>query len=434
MNTPDQRPDDTEVLSTEPAPSEPGPAETDTDVVDGAAVTEPAPEHEPANETGSAATPRRKTRRALVAVGVAAVLAASGAVAAAAAHKDVQLDVDGEIVNVSSFAGDVGNVLEAQGITIAEHDLVVPGVDEPLTDGAEIVVRTAEQITVSIDGAPTQLWTVGDTAAQALTMIADSGRDATVTASRTSGRVALDLPLTSGGPVTFVVDGEDRTVEIDGVADLSTALLRAEIEVGDHDKVSVAVGEDGTPVVTITRIASQESTRTESLDFETVKQGTDDLYEGQERVVQDGHEGERTYSYVEYTVDGEVVSSQLVGTEVTTQPEDRVIEYGTAERPKPPAPTSTSSSSGSSGSGGGTVSGDVWAALAQCESGGNPATNTGNGYYGLYQFSLGTWQSVGGSGLPSDASAAEQTQRAQILQARSGWGQWPACSAKLGLR
>ena len=75
----------------------------------------------------------------------------------------------------------------------------------------------------------------------------------------------------------------------------------------------------------------------------------------------------------------------------------------------------------------------MWAQLAQCESGGNPATNTGNGYYGLYQFSLSTWQSVGGSGLPSDASAEEQTMRAQMLQQRSGWGQWPHCAAKLGL-
>ena len=75
-----------------------------------------------------------------------------------------------------------------------------------------------------------------------------------------------------------------------------------------------------------------------------------------------------------------------------------------------------------------------WERLAQCESGGNPTIVSANGlYYGLYQFSLGTWAAVGGSGLPSQASPAEQTMRAQILQARAGWGQWPACAAKLGL-
>jgi hypothetical protein len=75
----------------------------------------------------------------------------------------------------------------------------------------------------------------------------------------------------------------------------------------------------------------------------------------------------------------------------------------------------------------------VWGQLGQCESGGDPTANTGNGYYGLYQFTLGTWHSVGGSGRPDQASAYEQTRRAKMLQARSGWGQWPACARKLGL-
>lgn len=80
------------------------------------------------------------------------------------------------------------------------------------------------------------------------------------------------------------------------------------------------------------------------------------------------------------------------------------------------------------------ATGSVWDRLAQCESGGNWAINTGNGYYGGLQFSLATWRGVGGSGLPSDASREEQIARGQALQARSGWGQWPECSAKLGLR
>lgn len=76
----------------------------------------------------------------------------------------------------------------------------------------------------------------------------------------------------------------------------------------------------------------------------------------------------------------------------------------------------------------------VWDRLAQCEAGGNWAINTGNGYYGGLQFSLGSWQAVGGSGLPSDASREEQIARGEALLARQGWGAWPACSAKLGLR
>lgn len=75
----------------------------------------------------------------------------------------------------------------------------------------------------------------------------------------------------------------------------------------------------------------------------------------------------------------------------------------------------------------------IWDRLADCESGGNWSINTGNGYYGGLQFTLSTWQGVGGSGYPHQASREEQIARGQILQARSGWGQWPACASKLGL-
>ncbi len=59
------------------------------------------------------------------------------------------------------------------------------------------------------------------------------------------------------------------------------------------------------------------------------------------------------------------------------------------------------------------------------EAGGNYATNTGNGYYGAYQFNLGTWRGVGGTGLPSDASPAEQDMRAQMLYNQRGCSPWP---------
>ncbi len=53
------------------------------------------------------------------------------------------------------------------------------------------------------------------------------------------------------------------------------------------------------------------------------------------------------------------------------------------------------------------------------------ATDTGNGFYGAYQFDLATWQSVGGSGNPAHASAAEQDMRAEMLYDRRGLQPWP---------
>ncbi len=73
------------------------------------------------------------------------------------------------------------------------------------------------------------------------------------------------------------------------------------------------------------------------------------------------------------------------------------------------------------------------ARLRQCESGDDYQANTGNGYYGAYQFALSTWESLGFSGLPSAAPPATQTQAATELQHEAGWGQWPVCAALLGL-
>ena len=76
----------------------------------------------------------------------------------------------------------------------------------------------------------------------------------------------------------------------------------------------------------------------------------------------------------------------------------------------------------------------VWLDLAQCEAGGNWAANTGNGYYGGLQFSLGSWEAVGGTGYPHEHSRDHQIEMGRRLQASQGWGAWPHCSEKLGLR
>lgn len=75
----------------------------------------------------------------------------------------------------------------------------------------------------------------------------------------------------------------------------------------------------------------------------------------------------------------------------------------------------------------------TWDALAQCESGGNWAINTGNGFSGGLQFTQSTWAANGGTGSAANASREQQIAVAERVQASQGWGAWPACAAKLGL-
>jgi hypothetical protein len=109
-----------------------------------------------------------------------------------------------------------------------------------------------------------------------------------------------------------------------------------------------------------------------------------------------------------------------------------IVAAPTPAPPVPPTPpVRTSSPPPATGY---TDAGGVWLQLRECESGDNYAENTGNGFFGAYQFSPSTWTDLGFPGRPDLESHQMQDQAAVELQSRAGWGQWPACSAVLGLR
>jgi uncharacterized protein YabE (DUF348 family) len=361
----------------------------------------------------------------IVAAGTILALSAGGAVAASA-HKTVELDVNGRTTEVSTFAGSVDGVLEEAGVELAPRDEVTPGIGAAIGEGDEIVVRQAHSIEISVDGKTQTVWTTALTASEALTDLAASGRNASLVASRSAdgSRTALDLPLVAAGAVNVVADGATKSVQVDGPTKVGGVLEQAGIVLGGLDRVVLTVGADGKPTVTVNRIVRGERVENVAIAHGVREQADGNLYQGERKIVQVGQDGEIQRIWQTTTVDGVEASAQPIKETTTRQPVEEVVAVGTKKRPAPVAAAAT----------GGAPTTGVWAALARCESGGNPAARSGNGlYYGLYQFSLGTWASVGGGGLPSNASPAEQTKRAQILQARSGWGQWPHCAAKLGL-
>ncbi len=122
------------------------------------------------------------------------------------------------------------------------------------------------------------------------------------------------------------------------------------------------------------------------------------------------------------------VKPQIVTTTSTTVPPP--------PPPPPPAPVRASRSAAAPRPRyAGPIGNDIWAALSRCEAGGRPdAVSRSGKYFGSFQFSLGTWHAVGMAGNPIDYPYEVQLEAAQRLQARSGWGQWPVCSRRLGLR
>ncbi|MFJ3405696.1 transglycosylase family protein [Promicromonospora sp. NPDC090134] len=400
------------------------------------------------------APPRKRHRRAALLAGAAAiaVAGAGGITAYGSAHKTVTLDVDGKVTTVETFQGDVAGLLADEDVDVTDRDAVTPG--GTLRDGGTVVVRYGHQVTLQADGERRTTWVTALDADEALATLSQRAGDVALVPSRSGGRVTLPLRLDADSPVNLVVGGKSQRVA-DGAAQLDDLLAEHDVAVDADDRVTVersdgasdASADPGvaTLSVVVEKVRSSVQKTVTRLSFDKVRTADPDRYEDLDPyVATEGVVGKRVTTWDVTTVDGEVVKRDKRTSKVERKPVDQVTVYGTKDRPAPkpepepepePQPVAKEPAQQAAPEPEADVvaTGGVWAQLAQCESGGDPTTNTGNGYYGLYQFSQQTWVAMGGSGLPSDASAAEQTMRAQKLQAQSGWGQWPGCAAKLGL-
>jgi uncharacterized protein YabE (DUF348 family) len=337
--------------------------------------------------------------------------------------KTVTLSVDGKTSEVHAFSKTVDDLLDNQGIKVGPKDIVAPAQTSSLGEGDTVVVRYARPLTLTVDGDKRTYWTTELSVDRALAALGVRAEGAQLSASRSQriDRAGLAMWLSTPKQVTVIADGKKRKVTT--VAPTVAALLTEQkLVVEPLDKLSTvptALLHEGS-VVKLTRIEKKRVTKTESVSYSVKKKNNSALYKGTTKVVTKGKLGKRSAVYDLVLADGKVTKRTLVSASVLDKPVTQVVEVGTKSKP-------------ASSGGGGTPSGGSlnWAALAQCESGGNPKAVNPAGYYGLYQFSLSTWRAQGGSGNPTDASSAEQTKRAQILYGKTGASSWPSCGPKL---
>jgi uncharacterized protein YabE (DUF348 family) len=357
----------------------------------------------------------------LVAVIVAAV--AGTTVGYAALSKDVTLTLDGKTRQVSAIGDTVADVLAAEGIEVSDKDLVAPSVDETVTDGSAIAVQFGRPLELSVDGDSQTYWVNSTDVASALGEIGRRFDGADLSASRGSsiGRSGLTLEVVTPKVVHLKLGAKDlrkRTLTALTVADVLESMG---FEVDRHDKVTPSltteIADGDKVVVKDIRLATKRVAR-EVVDAPVIEREDDSMFEGEEEVVQSGKDGVRNVTYRLRFVNGELVARKVVEADVRVKAVPTIVKVGTKEEP-------TSNFAGGS---------TVWDSLAQCESGGNWAINTGNGYYGGLQFSLSTWRAYGGPGYPHQQSRETQIAIAEKLRAATGgYGSWPGCAAKLGL-
>jgi uncharacterized protein YabE (DUF348 family) len=361
-----------------------------------------------------------RSRVALVATSAVVLLAVAGATAGyRSLTTPVVLSVDGQEQQLRVSGDTVGDVLDAQGIELTAHDVVQPDPDEAITDGTRIAVRYGRPIDLTVDGKESTHWVTATNVDDALEQIGTIYRGASLSTSRGASidRGGMDLKVVTPKKLTVTLAGKKpRKVTVPAMTSAGARRAR-HVKVDKHAHVfpkRTKQLEDGDKVRWVDIEIKHKDIKGESFSAPTITREDSSSPQGTETVVRDGVAGVRDASYKLIFRNGELEKRVLLHTDVKTEPVAEIVEVGTQE------PVTTNYAGGSS----------VWDAIAQCESGGNWAANTGNGYYGGLQFSLGTWQAYGGSGLPSNASRETQIAIAtKVRDVAGGYGAWPVCGA-----
>jgi predicted ribosomally synthesized peptide with SipW-like signal peptide len=362
---------------------------------------------------------RRSLQLSLFAVVLLGLI--GGTLAYFLAQKSVTLTVDGQARELGTYAGTVGEVLEEEGLQPASHDVVLPAVDQAVADGDAVVLNRARPLQLTVDGVSRNVYVTALSVDEALGQLGYRAQDLVLSASR-SERLPLDgmeLSITTPKDVVLVADGQERVITTTA-ATAGDLLAEQGVALSPTDRTSLHLTQAllDRMRLQVFRVQVSEVAVTTAVPAERVETPDPNAFKGDQKVTQAGVAGEQVTTYRVTVTDGVETARETLGTTVTRAPVTEQVAVGTQERPAAPA----------------VAAGGVWDRLAQCEAGGNWAINSGNGYYGGLQFNAGTWRAYGGSGLPHQNSREQQIAVGQRVQAAQGWGAWPSCARKLGLR
>ncbi len=311
----------------------------------------------------------------------------------------------------------IRDALKEVNIPFDDNDLVEPGLDEELVASSyDVNIYRARPVTI-IDGAiRKKIMSAYRTPAQ-IVEHADmelQSEDITATSMPVGG--AMQLTITRATPLTLVLYGKKATVYTHEKT-VRELLGEKNITLGENDALSV---DEDTPitadmVVELWREGKQTITEEEDVAFKVEQIQDVDREVGYREIRTPGMPGKRMVTYEVDMRNGVEVSRQEIQSVTTTEPKTQVEVVGA----KSPFGDDLAA---------------AFAALRQCESGGNYANKNNPLYRGAYQFSYETWAGNGGYRDPADAPPALQDAAALALYERRGWQPWPACSKKLGLR
>ncbi|WP_026306087.1 resuscitation-promoting factor [Smaragdicoccus niigatensis] len=365
------------------------------------------------------------------AIGALLIAILAGGIVAVASANAVTVVVDGKSEKVSTWDNNVDAILKDAGYSVKEGDVVAPALTSQVADSATITLKRSRKVTIVTEGNAKDFVTTGATADEALAQL-NFPSDVFVVGDRKAplpiegGRIDVYWPWT-----VTIHDGnaEPRRLTL-AAPNLGTFLAIAGVPLQQADSMSPAPDSPvwTAPDIYVTRNRTTEVTETRPASPPQNVTYDANLDSGVVIVDVPGTVGTEEVTFKVTTVNGTEVSREQVGQKVLVAGTAETVRIGTKEVAAIAAVAAPAPEVGN---------GATWDSIAQCESGGNWAINTGNGYYGGLQFSQGTWDAYGGGAYAGRADLASREQQiaiAEKVRAAQGWGAWPSCSSQLGLR
>lgn len=334
----------------------------------------------------------------------------------------ITLSVDGDRRGFSTDADTVSEVLARADVHISKQDLVEPALDTVINSQVFYINVYRARPAIVIDGGreyyvstPYQNPRLIAERSAGLALFLEDDFDVELIRNFADEAVlGHRVAVKRSVPVTVEVDGHNfelRSLK----PTVGEMLLEKGIVTDDEDIVSPG---RATPLTAGLKISVIRVGKEVIAIEEVIPTPVENIFDsnkpnGYEEVRQAGSPGRRLVTYKVNYENGVEVSRQELQVVIITHAVPRIVVRGV------------------------TFAGGVWAALRQCESGGNYQTNTGNGFYGAYQFDASTWRSNAppewNNVLAHQAPPDIQDLAAQNLQSRRGWHPWPSCARKLGL-
>jgi uncharacterized protein YabE (DUF348 family) len=343
---------------------------------------------------------------------------------AVAAHKTVTLTVDGTQMTVATMKSRVIDVVKENGFDVGERDDLYPAADAGVHQSDSIVLRRSRPLQLSLDGEDSrQVWTTASTVQEALAQLQMTDK-APAAASRGS-RVPLagmSLPFVSEKTVQLNDAGVTRTLHL-AAPNVAGLLEAAGVPLEQKDDVVPAAWSpvvDGMQIQ-VTRIRIDKVTERVPMPPNNTQIPDVTLNMSRQVVDDQGTPGTQDVTFAVAKVNGVETGRLPVANVVIVPARDGVLRVGAKPGTEVPP----------------VADGAQWDSLARCESTGNWAINTGNGFYGGVQFDQNTWERQGGLRYAPRADLAtreEQIAIAEVTRARQGWGAWPVCSGRIGAR